>query len=49
KLALAWKTSLKIQDAASYWAVCTGDLVATAFLRDKMDSVPVSCQLSCFF
>ncbi|KFR10929.1 hypothetical protein N306_02266, partial [Opisthocomus hoazin] len=46
KLALVWKTSLKIQDAASYWDIYRGDLVAMEFLRDEMDSVPISCQLS---
>ncbi|KFV98841.1 hypothetical protein N327_01737, partial [Fulmarus glacialis] len=49
KLALAWKTSLKIQDAASYRGIYRVDLVAMEFLRDKMDSVPTSCELSCFF
>ncbi|KFZ63921.1 hypothetical protein N321_10743, partial [Antrostomus carolinensis] len=49
KLALAWKTSLKIQDAASHWDVCRGDLVAMELLGDKMDSIPISCQLACFF
>ncbi|KFQ93060.1 hypothetical protein Y956_02181, partial [Nipponia nippon] len=49
KLALVWKTSLKIQGAASYWGMYTVDVVTMEFPRDKMDSVPVSCQLSCFF
>ncbi|KGL99121.1 hypothetical protein N301_12516, partial [Charadrius vociferus] len=42
------KNSLKIQDAASYWDIYRGDLVPMEFLRDKMGSVSVSCQLSRF-
>lgn len=43
------ESSLNIQDAASRCDKYRGDLVAVEFLRDKMDSVPISCQLSCFF
>ncbi|KFM08416.1 hypothetical protein AS27_13693, partial [Aptenodytes forsteri] len=49
KLAVAWKTSLKIKDAASYRGIYRVDLVAMEFLRDEMDSVPINCQLPCFF
>lgn len=46
---MVWKTSLKLQDAPSYWGIYRVDLVAMEFLRYKMDCVPINCQLSCFF
>lgn len=49
QIGLGMESSLNIWDAASCCDKYRGDFVAMEFLRDEMDSIPINCQLSCFF